>query len=61
MKHLRNVPEFAGGYHELIDGKGYPNRLLACDQMPVQICAGGMAGVFEGLTARDRPYKKVKT
>ena len=23
-KHLRNVPEYAGGHHERMDGKGYP-------------------------------------
>ncbi len=27
-KHLRNVPEYAGGHHERMDGKGYPKGLL---------------------------------
>ena len=26
-KHLREVPEIAGGHHETMDGKGYPKRL----------------------------------
>ena len=26
-KHLRNVPEFAGGHHEKLDGTGYPKGL----------------------------------
>jgi hypothetical protein len=26
-KHLKNVPEYAGGHHERMDGKGYPKGL----------------------------------
>ncbi|HCU53150.1 MAG TPA: phosphohydrolase, partial [Gammaproteobacteria bacterium] len=26
-KHLKNVPEYAGGHHERMDGKGYPRGL----------------------------------
>ncbi len=59
-KHLTNVPEFAGGHHERMDGKGYPKGLTR-DQMTVQARAMGIADVFEALTARDRPYKKGKT
>ncbi len=33
--HLKNVPEFAGGHHERMDGKGYP-RGLTREQMSVQ-------------------------
>lgn len=55
-RHLRNVPEFAGGHHERIDGKGYP-RGLKGEQMSVQARAMAIADVFEALTARDRPYK----
>jgi HD-GYP domain-containing protein (c-di-GMP phosphodiesterase class II) len=32
--HLRNVPEFAGGHHERMDGKGYPKGLTR-DQMSI--------------------------
>jgi HD-GYP domain-containing protein (c-di-GMP phosphodiesterase class II) len=59
-KHLRNVPEYAGGHHERMDGKGYP-RGLRRDQMSVQARVMGIADIFEALTAKDRPYKKGKT
>jgi len=59
-KHLRNVPEYAGGHHERMDGKGYP-RGLRRDQMSVQARIMGIADIFEALTAKDRPYKKGKT
>jgi HD-GYP domain-containing protein (c-di-GMP phosphodiesterase class II) len=55
-RHLRNVPEFAGGHHERMDGKGYP-RGLKGEQMSVQARVMAIADVFEALTARDRPYK----
>jgi hypothetical protein len=59
-KHLRNVPEYAGGHHERMDGKGYP-RGLTRDQMSVQARVMGIADIFEALTAKDRPYKRGKT
>jgi HD-GYP domain-containing protein (c-di-GMP phosphodiesterase class II) len=59
-KHLTNVPEYAGGHHERMDGKGYP-RGLKREQMSVQARCMGIADIFEALTARDRPYKKGKT
>jgi HD-GYP domain-containing protein (c-di-GMP phosphodiesterase class II) len=59
-KHLKNVPEYAGGHHERMDGKGYP-RGLTRDQMSVQARCMGIADIFEALTAKDRPYKKKKT
>jgi HD-GYP domain-containing protein (c-di-GMP phosphodiesterase class II) len=55
-KHLKNVPEYAGGHHERVDGKGYP-RGLTRDQMSVQARVMGIADIFEALTATDRPYK----
>jgi HD-GYP domain-containing protein (c-di-GMP phosphodiesterase class II) len=55
-KHLRNVPEYAGGHHERMDGKGYPKGLTR-EQMSVQARAMGIADIFEALTASDRPYK----
>ncbi len=54
--HLRNVPEYAGGHHERMDGKGYP-RGLTGDQMSVQARVMAIADIFEALTAGDRPYK----
>ena len=55
-KHLKNVPEYAGGHHERMDGRGYP-RGLTRDEMSVQARIMGIADIFEALTARDRPYK----
>ena len=59
-KHLKNVPEYAGGHHERMDGKGYP-RGLTRSQMSVQARTMGIADIFEALTAKDRPYKPGKT
>jgi HD-GYP domain-containing protein (c-di-GMP phosphodiesterase class II) len=59
-KHLTKVPEYAGGHHERMDGKGYP-RGLKREQMSVQARCMGIADIFEALTAKDRPYKKGKT
>ncbi|HEY6094736.1 MAG TPA: HD domain-containing phosphohydrolase [Gallionellaceae bacterium] len=59
-RHLRRVPEYAGGHHERMDGKGYP-RGLRREQMSVQARVMGIADIFEALTAKDRPYKRGKT
>ncbi len=58
--HLKHVPEYAGGHHERMDGKGYPKGLTR-EQMPVQARIMGIADIFEALTAKDRPYKEGKT
>ncbi|MBP8141051.1 MAG: GAF domain-containing protein [Acidovorax sp.] len=55
-RHLKNVPEYAGGHHERMDGRGYPKGLTR-EQMSVQARMMGIADVFEALTAADRPYK----
>ncbi|WP_426339078.1 GAF and HD-GYP domain-containing protein [Pseudoduganella sp. S-14] len=57
--HLQQVPEYAGGHHERMDGKGYPRGLLR-EQMSVPARVMAIADIFEALTARDRPYKKGK-
>jgi HD-GYP domain-containing protein (c-di-GMP phosphodiesterase class II) len=59
-KHLKQVPEMAGGHHEKMDGTGYPKRLTR-DQMSVPARVMAIADIFEALTAVDRPYKKGKT
>jgi HD-GYP domain-containing protein (c-di-GMP phosphodiesterase class II) len=59
-RHLKNVPEYAGGHHERMDGKGYP-RGLKREQMSVQARCMGIADIFEALTATDRPYKRGNT
>jgi HD-GYP domain-containing protein (c-di-GMP phosphodiesterase class II) len=58
-KHLKNVIAYAGGHHERMDGKGYPNGLTR-EEMPIQARAMAIADVFEALTASDRPYKPGK-
>lgn len=59
-RHLRRVPEYAGGHHEKMDGTGYP-RGLKREQMSIPARCMAIADVFEALTAEDRPYKKGKT
>ncbi len=56
-KHLRRVPEYAGGHHEKINGTGYPNQLKG-EEMSLQARMVAIADIFEALTASDRPYKK---
>ncbi|MFN4325734.1 MAG: GAF and HD-GYP domain-containing protein [Azonexus sp.] len=56
-RHLKNVPEYAGGHHERVDGTGYP-RGLKREQMSWQARMMGIADIFEALTAKDRPYKE---
>ena len=58
-KHLANVPEYAGGHHEKMDGTGYPKGLTR-DEMSVQARLMAIADIFEALTASDRPYKPAK-
>lgn len=58
-RNLQNVPEYAGGHHEKMDGSGYP-RGLRREEMSVQARIMAIADIFEALTASDRPYKKGK-
>ena len=58
-KHLKNIPEFAGGHHEKLDGTGYP-RGLTENQMSPQAKMIAIADIYEALTAADRPYKEGK-
>ena len=59
-KDLSRVPEYAGGHHERMDGKGYPKGLTR-DEMSIPARMMGIADIFEALTSKDRPYKKAKT
>ena len=58
-KHLKQVPEIAGGHHETMVGTGYPRKLTG-NQMSTSAKMMVIADVFEALTAPDRPYKKPK-
>lgn len=59
-RHLKEVPELAGGHHEKMDGTGYPKRLTQNEMSP-QARMMAIADIFEALTAVDRPYKQGKT
>ncbi len=59
-KHLRRVPEYAGGHHETMIGTGYPKK-LSKEDMSIPARCMAIADIFEALTASDRPYKKPKT
>jgi hypothetical protein len=58
-KNLKNIPEFAGGHHEKMDGTGYPKGLNE-SQMSTQAKIMAIADIYEALTAADRPYKEGK-
>ena len=58
-KHLKRVPEIAGGHHEKLNGKGYPRGLTA-DQLTLESRILALADIFEALSAADRPYKDAK-
>lgn len=59
-RHLKRVPEYAGGHHEKMDGTGYPRKLKATEMSPPARMMA-IADIFEALTAADRPYKLPKT
>lgn len=55
-KGFENIPFYSGSHHELLNGSGYPNKLVDKD-IPWQVRLITIVDVFEALTARDRPYK----
>ena len=54
---MRNVPQYAYGHHELLDGSGYPRRLQGAE-IPTQARMMTISDIFDALTATDRPYKR---
>jgi len=54
--YLKNVPEYAGGHHEKMDGTGYP-RGLTREQLSIPARIMAIADIFEAVTAPDRPYR----
>ena len=56
-ERLKNVPFFAAGHHEKMNGSGYPLGLKN-GELPLQMRIMAVADIFEALTAKDRPYKK---
>jgi HD-GYP domain-containing protein (c-di-GMP phosphodiesterase class II) len=53
---MGNIPEFAWGHHEKLDGSGYP-RGLRGKEIPTQTRMMTISDIYDALTARDRPYK----
>ncbi len=56
-KNIANIPEFACGHHERLDGSGYHLKLSA-DKISLQVRIMAIADIFEALTAKDRPYRQ---
>ncbi len=56
-RKFKNVPVYAGGHHEKLNGSGYPLNLKA-EQIPMQTRIIALTDFFEALIAKDRPYKK---
>jgi HD-GYP domain-containing protein (c-di-GMP phosphodiesterase class II) len=57
--NLKRVPAIAGGHHEKMNGKGYPNGLSA-DELSLESRMLALADIFEALSSADRPYKSAK-
>ncbi len=53
----RGIPEIARAHHEKLNGRGYPNGLLALE-IPVQAKMMTICDIFDALSASDRPYKR---
>jgi HD-GYP domain-containing protein (c-di-GMP phosphodiesterase class II) len=53
---MRNIPDFAWGHHEKLDGSGYP-RGLRGDEIPIQTRMMTISDIYDALTAQDRTYK----
>jgi len=53
---MGDIPEFAWGHHEKLDGSGYP-RGLRGNEIPTQTRMMTISDIYDALTARDRPYK----
>ena len=53
---FKDVPEWAGNHHELLDGTGYP-RGLKGDEISWETRLLTIIDIYDALTAEDRPYK----
>jgi hypothetical protein len=56
-KRYAGVPRIAYGHHEKLNGRGYPNRLLA-EEIPPEVRMMTVADIYDALTTGDRPYKR---
>ncbi len=59
-KNYQRVRKIASSHHELLDGKGYPNKLQG-DEIDIPTRILTICDVYDALTADDRPYKKAKS
>ncbi len=57
QKYYREVPRWARGHHEFLDGTGYPQGLSG-DELSIEMCIITIMDIFDALIATDRPYKK---
>lgn len=53
---FKDIPEWAGNHHELLDGSGYP-RGLKGDEISWETRLLTIIDIYDALTAEDRPYK----
>ena len=53
---FKNVPDWAGGHHEYLDGSGYPNGLKG-EEIGWETRFLTIIDIYDALTAEDRPYK----
>ena len=58
-KNLKNIPEFAGGHHEKMDGTGYPKGLNE-SQMSTQAKIMAIADIYEALTQQTALQRREK-
>jgi len=56
--YYKDVKHWAESHHEFLNGAGYPNKLTGSELTP-EICILTIMDIYEALTARDRPYKRV--
>ncbi len=57
MNEFKDIPRIAYAHHEKLNGKGYPNRLVA-EEIPIQSRMITVSDIYDALTAWDRPYKR---
>jgi HD-GYP domain-containing protein (c-di-GMP phosphodiesterase class II) len=56
-QYYKDVPRWAEGHHEFLDGTGYPQG-LSDSQVTLEMCILTILDIYDALTASDRPYKR---
>ncbi len=59
-KRFAKVPALAYAHHEKLNGRGYPNRLVAA-AIPPEVRMITIADIFDALTTGDRPYRRASS